>query len=118
MRRILEARAKVCACEVVTVRYLKLREVCIQLKIDEELLSTLSREGLVDVKNTSEDEPVVSAADAERLRVIVLLMKEMDVNLAGVEVILHMREDMFSMHRQFDEILRTLVEELRNREAK
>jgi hypothetical protein len=29
-----------------------------------------------------------------------------------------MREDMFSMHRQFDEILRTLVEELRNREAK
>jgi MerR family transcriptional regulator/heat shock protein HspR len=44
-------------------------------------------------------------------------MREMDVNLPGVEVILHMREDLFSMHKQFDEILRALVEELRNREV-
>lgn len=99
------------------MRYLKLREVCIQLSIDEDLLATLSSEGLVEVKNTLDDEPVVSVADAERLRVIVLLMREMDVNLPGVEVILHMREDLFSMHEQFDEILRTLVEELRKHEA-
>lgn len=99
------------------MRYLKLREVCVHLQIDEELLTTLSSEGLVDVKNTLDDEPVVSAADAERLRVIVLLMREMDVNLAGVEVILHMRDDLLSMHRQFDEILHTLIEELRKREA-
>lgn len=99
------------------MRYLKLREVCLQLDIDEDLLATLSREGLVEVKNTLEDEPVVSVADADRLRVIVLLMREMEVNLPGVEVIMHMREDMVSMQSQFDEILRTLVEELRKRTA-
>ena len=109
------ARAKDCACEGAKVRYLKLREVCVHLEIDDDLLATLSREGLVEVKNTLDEEPVVSAADAERLRVIMLLMREMDVNLAGVEVILHMREDLFSLHKQFDEILRTLVEELRKR---
>jgi MerR family transcriptional regulator/heat shock protein HspR len=108
---------KGCDCEVTTVRYLKLREVCLRLEIDDDLLAQLSHEGLVEVKNTLEDEPVVSAADAERLRVIVLLMREMDVNLPGVEVILHMRDDLFSMHRQFDEILRTLVEELRKHET-
>lgn len=98
------------------MRYLKVREVCVHLDIDDELLSTLCHEGLVEVKNTLEDEPVVSAVDAERMRVIVLLMREMDVNLAGVEVILHMRDDLLAMHKQFDEVLRTLIEELRKSE--
>ena len=39
----------------------------------------------------------------------------MDVNLAGAGVILHLREDLRAMQRQFDEILRTLVDELRQR---
>lgn len=99
------------------MRYLKLRDVCVRLEIDDELLATLSREGLVEVKNTLDEEPVVSPSEAERLRVIMLLMREMDVNLPGVEVILHMRDDLFSMQSQFDEILRTLVEELRKRDA-
>jgi len=49
------------------------------------------------------------------VRLIALLMREMEVNLAGVEVILHMREDQLAMRRQFDEVLRGLVGELRKR---
>jgi MerR family transcriptional regulator/heat shock protein HspR len=97
------------------MRYFKLREVCEQLDIGEDLFATLDAEGLVEVKRSLEDEPVISAREAEKLRVITVLMRDMDVNLAGVEVILHMREDLCSVQSQFDEILQALVEEMRRR---
>jgi MerR family transcriptional regulator/heat shock protein HspR len=98
-----------------TARYLRLQEVCVQLAIDDALLREVCDEGLVQVKQTTGEEAVISAEDADRLRVITVLMREMDVNLAGVEVILHMREDVTAMQRQFDDILRALVVELRRR---
>ena len=96
-------------------QYVKLHEVCVRLEIDDALLRTLAEEGLVEIVDARGEEPVVSAEVAERLRVITLLMREMEVNLAGVEVILHMREEIRAMQRQFDEILNTVVEEVRKR---
>ena len=98
-------------------RYLKVSEVCVELNVAEDFLGTLCAEGLIEVKHSLEDEPLLSAEEAEKLRVITVLVREMDVNLAGVEVILRMREDLVSMHRQFDEILHALVAELRKRMA-
>jgi len=98
-----------------TARWLRLREVCAQLHVDDELLQVVRREGLVVIKDSSEAEPVISPDDAERLRLIAVLMRELDVNLAGVEVILHMHEDLCSMQKQFGTILRSLVDELRQR---
>lgn len=98
-----------------TARYLRIAELCVQLAIDDAFIGTVSAEGLIEVKRTAEEEPVLSAEDAERLRLITVLMRELDVNLAGVEVILHMHEDLCAMQRQFDEILHTLVDELRQR---
>ena len=97
------------------LRYLKLREVCVELDLAPDLVDTLQGEGLIEVKHSLEEEPLLSATEAEKLRVIAVLMRDLDVNLAGVEVILHMREDLRTMHEQFDEILRTLVDELRKR---
>ena len=97
------------------MRYLNLKEVCSTLDVEESLLQTVVEEGLIQVKHTLEDEVVVTAEDAERLRFIKLLVREMDVNLAGAEVILHMREEMFAIRRQFDDVLRVLVDELRGR---
>lgn len=95
-------------------RYLKVREVCVQLRLDDATVRKLAEEGLVEIRRpTSGSDEVVSAADAERMRVISVLMNEMDVNLAGVEVILHMRDEVVSMRRQFDEVVQTLVEEMR-----
>ncbi len=101
-----------------TARYLRLEEVCTRLAIDDVFLREVCAEGLVEVKQTMDEEPVISAEDAERLRLITVLMREMDVNLPGAEVILHLREDLFAMQRQFDEILHTLVEEVRRRIAR
>ena len=39
----------------------------------------------------------------------------MDVNLAGVEVILRMRQMMFDMRKQFDVILEDLAQQLREK---
>jgi MerR family transcriptional regulator/heat shock protein HspR len=97
------------------MRYFKLREICEELEVGDELLATLASEGLVEVKRSTEDEPVISADQAEKLRVITVLMRDMEVNLAGVEVILHMREDLCSVRSQFDEILQALVSELQRR---
>ena len=98
-----------------TPRYLRVAEVRVVLGIDDAFLHQVCEEGLVEIKHSIENEPVVSAEDAERLRLITVLIRELDVNLAGAEVILHMREDFCAMQRQFDEVLRTLVAELRLR---
>jgi len=95
-------------------KYVKIREVCVRLHIDDATVRQLAAEGLVEIcRPAVNDDEVLSEDDAERMRVISVLMHEMDVNLAGVEVILHMREELISMRRQFDEVLETLVEELR-----
>lgn len=97
------------------MRYLKVSEVCLRLNVDDAFLRSLQDEGLIEVKHSTDDEALISAPDAERLRVTVVLMREMDVNLAGVEVVLRMREQLMGMHRQFDAILHDLVDELRKR---
>ncbi len=95
-------------------KYVKVREVCVQLSLDDATVRQLVEEGLVEIRRpTSGDDEVLSADDAERLRVISVLMRDMDVNLAGVEVILHMRDELMSLRRQFDHVMQTLVEELK-----
>jgi len=97
------------------MRYVKLDEVCAALDVDQDLLGRMIEEGLVEIKHTLEDDVVISFQDAERLRVGTMLLREMEVNLAGVEVILHMREEAVAMQRQFHEILEALAEEFRRR---
>lgn len=95
-------------------KYIEIRDVCVQLRLEEGRVRELAGEGLVEIRRpTAGGHEVLSAEDAERLRVIALLMRDMDVNLAGVEVILHMREDMLSLRHQFDEVVRSLVAELK-----
>ena len=94
-------------------RYLKVSEVVAELHVDSDFLHALEAEGLIHVKRTLEDEPVMSSEDAERVRVALLLTGEMDINLPGVEVIINMRESMLAMQRQFSDILDALVKEMR-----
>ena len=50
--------------------------------------------------------------DLERLEVILQLTRELGVNLAGVEIILNMREKMSAMQRQIEEFVATLNREM------
>ena len=47
-------------------------------------------------------------ADLERLRMIRRLVEELGVNLAGVEVILNMRERMLQLHAELEHLRREL----------
>jgi|SRR6476660_4697879 MerR family transcriptional regulator/heat shock protein HspR len=94
--------------------FVRLEEVCVRLSIDDTLLREVCDEGLVEITVVDNDR-VISPEDAERLRLITVLVRDMDVNLAGVEVILHLREDLRARQRQFDEVLRALVDALRQR---
>ena len=100
-----------------TSRYIRLSEVCERFAIDEELLRVVEAEKLVEIKHPADAEPVLSPDQAERLRLVAVLMCELEVNVAGVEVILHMHEDLCSMQRQFNEVLQAVVTEMRRRLA-
>ncbi|HSQ01609.1 MAG TPA: chaperone modulator CbpM [Candidatus Dormibacteraeota bacterium] len=100
-----------------TSRYIRLSEVCERFAIDEELLRVVEAEKLVEIKHPADAEPVLSPDQAERLRLVAVLMRELEVNVAGVEVILHMHEDLCSMQRQFNEVLQAVVTEMRRRLA-
>ena len=95
------------------MRYLRLQEALHDLGIDADELERYEREHLITIKRTLEDEAVISAEDVERARVVALLVRELEVNLPGAEVIVHMRDEMIAMRRQFTEILEELTAELR-----
>ena len=92
-------------------RYLKITEIMATLQVDEAFLRHLAADDIIQLKETAEGDWLVSVEDADRVRVVHLLTSELEVNWPGVEVIMHMREAMLSMQRQFSEILETLVEE-------
>ena len=95
------------------MRYLRLEQALRELGIEAGELEVYEREHLITIKRTVENEPVISADDLERARLVALLLRDLEVNLPGAEVIVHMRDEMIAMRRQFAEILEELTAELR-----
>jgi hypothetical protein len=71
---------------------------------DSELLEHLRDEGLFP-----EDE--VTSDEAEELRVAIVLMQDMGVNAAGVDVALHLRSRLLTLQSRAEEALRILLRE-------
>jgi MerR family transcriptional regulator/heat shock protein HspR len=94
-------------------RYVKVADLLSELHINADFLDALEAEDLIRPKHTLEGDVVISSEDVDRIRLALLLTGELDVNLPGVEVIMHMRESMLAMKQQFSEILDALVEEMR-----
>lgn len=97
------------------LRYVKLAEVVAHLHVDPDLLQALAAEDVIHLKPSSEGDLVISSDDVERVRTVLVLMDELDVNLAGVEVIMHMRDSMLALQHQVSDILDALVEEMRRK---
>lgn len=70
--------------------------------------------GLVKPARTAGNIRLYSEVDIERLRQITRLIDDLGVNLAGVEVILHMREQMMQMKREMDQLQREYEGEIDN----
>src|SRR5712691_43541 len=81
-------------------------------KLHPQTLRLYERVGLLKPSRSLGNTRLYTDADLERLEVILTLSREMGVNLAGIEIVLNMREKMAEMQRQVEEFTRFVQEEL------
>ncbi|MBS1128928.1 MAG: hypothetical protein H6R44_834 [Nitrospirae bacterium] len=82
------------------------------LGIHPQTLRIYEREGFIKPKRSGGNTRLYSEEDVERLEMVLRLTRELGVNLAGVEVILSMREKMEQMQREMEEAIIELRGEL------
>lgn len=82
------------------------------LDIHPQTLRLYEREGFIKPKRSGGNTRLYSEEDVEKLEMILRLTRELGVNLAGVEVILSMREKMEQMQREMEETIQELRVEL------
>jgi MerR family transcriptional regulator/heat shock protein HspR len=70
--------------------------------IHPQTLRLYEREGLLKPSRSIGNTRLYEDSDLERLEIILSLTRELGVNLAGVEIILNMREKMAAMQREFE----------------
>jgi MerR family transcriptional regulator/heat shock protein HspR len=86
-----------------------------QYAIHPQTLRLYEREGLLAPSRSDGNTRLYTDEDLERLEVILKLTRELGVNLAGVEIILNMREKMEAMQKQMEGFIDTLNQELSER---
>ncbi len=82
------------------------------LGIHPQTLRIYEREGFLKPKRSGGNTRLYSEEDVQKLEMILRLTRELGVNLAGVDIILSMREKMEQMQRDREETIHKLREEL------
>lgn len=88
-----------------------------QYSLHPQTLRLYEREGLLKPSRSEGNTRLYTDPDLERLELILSLTRDLGVNLAGVEIILNMREKMDAMQREFErffQYLQSHAEELTN----
>jgi MerR family transcriptional regulator/heat shock protein HspR len=81
-------------------------------KLHPQTLRLYERVGLLKPSRSQGNTRLYTDSDLERLDVILTLARDMGVNLAGIEIILNMREKMIEMERQMGEFAKVVQQEL------
>jgi MerR family transcriptional regulator/heat shock protein HspR len=81
-------------------------------KLHPQTLRLYERVGLLKPSRSQGNTRLYTDGDLERLDVILTLARDMGVNLAGIEIILNMREKMVEMERQMTEFATVVQQEL------
>ncbi|HKM91343.1 MAG TPA: helix-turn-helix transcriptional regulator [Candidatus Acidoferrales bacterium] len=81
-------------------------------KVHPQTLRLYERHGLLKPSRSEGNTRLYTEADLERLEIILNLAREMGVNLAGIEIILNMREKMNRMQEQMEQFLHLLQQEI------
>jgi MerR family transcriptional regulator/heat shock protein HspR len=89
-----------------------------QYQIHPQTLRLYEREGLLKPSRSDGNTRLYSDEDMERLEVILKLTRDLGVNLAGVEIILNMREKMEEMQRQIEQFVASLSTEMTTQRAR
>src|SRR5713226_6630738 len=83
--------------------------------IHPQTLRLYEREGLLKPSRSEGNTRLYTQEDMERLEVILKLTRDRGVNLAGVEIILNMRERMAEMQREIEAFVSSLNDEISQR---
>ncbi|HVF90862.1 MAG TPA: helix-turn-helix transcriptional regulator [Blastocatellia bacterium] len=76
-----------------------------QYGIHPQTLRLYEREGLIKPSRSAKGTRYYTEEDVERLELILNLTRDLGVNLAGVEIILNMRERMNQMQKEFENFI-------------
>lgn len=96
--------------------YFSIGQVAESYDIHQQTLRQYERHGLLTPSRTEGNTRLYSDSDLVRLDIILNLTRELGVNLAGVEIVLNMRDKMEEMQKNLDALMRYLQEAMANRE--
>ncbi len=88
-----------------------------RFEIHPQTLRLYEREGLLEPVRSAGNTRLYDDESIRRLEVILTLTRDLGVNLAGVEVILNMREQMDEMRQEMDRLLTVVRQEVIDRRA-
>ncbi len=88
--------------------------VATMLDIHPQTLRQYEREGLVTPSRTQGRMRLYSQRDIDRMKMILRLTRQMGVNLAGVDVVLKLKESMDEMQCEIDQLRNELSRVNRN----
>ncbi len=83
--------------------------------IHPQTLRLYEREGLLTPSRTEGKTRLYSQEDIEKLEFILFLTRELGVNLAGVDAILRMKEQIEQLQKQIEYLLNFIQEELQKK---
>ena len=83
--------------------------------IHPQTLRLYEREGLLKPSRTEGNTRLYTEEDLQRLEFILSLARDLGVNIAGIAIILQMRERMEEMNRQMQEFVRFVQQEITTR---
>ncbi len=93
--------------------YFTISVVAKRFQVHPQTLRVYEREGLLSPERSRGNTRLYSRMDLKRLETILNLTRELGVNLAGVEIILRMREQLLDMERRQEELIRYVMDEVR-----
>jgi len=88
--------------------------VATMLDIHPQTLRQYEREGLVEPSRTQGRMRLYSQRDIERMKLILRLTRQMGVNLAGVDIVLQLKEQIDAMQEEIDQLREELSKVNRN----
>jgi len=98
-------------------RLLRISAVAQRFEIHPQTLRLYEREGLISPLRSDGNTRLYDDRTLDRLETILTLTRDLGVNLAGVEVILNMREQMEKMQIETDRLLAFVKQEMLDRKV-
>lgn len=98
-------------------KYVMISTVSERFGIHPQTLRLYEREGLINPARSAGNTRLYDEETLERLEQILTLTRDLGVNLAGVEVILRLQDQMDTMQEEVDRLLRFVKQEVLDRRA-